>query len=430
MILLVVILLVVVLAGFALVIMRVEKLGSASGKNDTLKADLTLTLQELEQRLKNDIAMNRREQSEVLKSVADSLDRRLVGQATMLRTNLEQMTQSNELKLERVRSVVENRLQLMQKDNNEKLEVMRATVDEKLHATLERRLGESFKHVSDRLELVHKGLGEMQTLASGVGDLKKVLTNVKTRGTWGEVQLGNLLEQIMSVGQYEKNVAVRKRSSERVEYAIKLPNGPDEKTPLWLPIDAKFPIEDYQRLIAARDAGELDLIASLSKDLENRVKAEAKDIQTKYIAPPETTDFAILYLPVEGLYAEITQRPGLQETLQRQYRVMVAGPSTVAALLNSLQMGFRTLAIEKRSSEVWQILAAIKGDFGKFGELLEKTQKKLQEASNTIESAATKSRTISRRLDKVQDLPEPDVATEVESIAVLPLGAVTEPHKD
>jgi DNA recombination protein RmuC len=293
----------------------------------------------------------------------------------------------------------------MQKDNNEKLEIMRATVDEKLHATLEKRLGESFAHVSERLEQVHKGLGEMQTLAMGVGDLKKVLTNVKTRGTWGEVQLGNLLEQIMTSSQYEKNVAVRKRSSERVEYAIKLPNGPDEKTPLWLPIDAKFPVEDYQRLVAARDAGQVELMEALSRDLENRVKAEARDIRTKYVAPPETTDFAILYLPTEGLYAEITQRPGFQELLQQQYRVMVAGPSTVAALLNSLQMGFRTLAIERRSSEVWQILSAVKSEFGKFGDLLEKTQKKLSEASTTIESATSKSRMIERKLDKVGDLP-------------------------
>jgi DNA recombination protein RmuC len=328
-----------------------------------------------------------------------------MGLGNMQRSSLEQVSKNNDEKLERVRAVVENRLQLMQKDNNEKLEVMRATVDEKLHATLEKRLGESFKLVSDRLESVHKGLGEMQTLAAGVGDLKKVLTNVKTRGTWGEVQLGSLLDQIMTPAQYEKNVAVKKRSGERVEFAIKLPNGPDEETPLWLPIDAKFPVEDYQRLVAAREVGDLALIESVSKDLVTRIKGEAKDIRDKYIAPPETTDFGILYLPTEGLYAEITQRPGLQELLQRDYRVMVAGPNTVAALLNSLQMGFRTLAIEKRSSEVWQILGSVKNEFGKFGDLLDKTHKKLQEASNTIESAASKSRTIERKLDKVQDLP-------------------------
>ncbi|HVQ43519.1 MAG TPA: DNA recombination protein RmuC [Candidatus Saccharimonadia bacterium] len=400
------IVLVVVAAGFGLVLWRLGELRRGLSDAPEVRKDLVEALGGVEQRLKNDLGMNRREQAEELKRVGDSLDRRLASLATTQRVSLEQMTQSNEAKLERVRSVVENRLQLMQKDNNEKLEVMRATVDEKLHATLERRLGESFKMVSERLESVHKGLGEMQTLAAGVGDLKKVLTNVKTRGTWGEVQLGNLLEQIMTPSQYEKNVAVKKRSAERVEYAIKLPNGPDEHTPLWLPIDAKFPVEDYQRLIAAREMADPVLMESISKDLVVRIKGEAKDIRDKYIAPPETTDFGILYLPTEGLYAEITQRPGLQELLQRDYRVMVAGPNTIAALLNSLQMGFRTLTIEKRSSEVWQILGSVKSEFGKFGDMLEKTHKKLQEASNTIETAATKSRTIERRLDKVGDLPE------------------------
>ncbi len=407
--------LVAVLVGFLLLYLQLTALKSSSNDGSQLRKDLGEALGGVEQRLKNDLAMNRREQAESLKAVGDSLDRRLMSLGNMQRSSLEQVAKSNEDKLERVRNVVENRLQLMQKDNNEKLEVMRATVDEKLHATLEKRLGESFKMVSDRLESVHKGLGEMQTLAAGVGDLKKVLTNVKTRGTWGEVQLGNLLEQIMTSSQYEKNVAVKKRSTERVEYAIRLPNGPDEETPLWLPIDAKFPVEDYQRLIAAREVGDLAQIELAGKELVARIKAEARDIRDKYIAPPETTDFGILYLPTEGLYAEITQRPGLQEQLQRDYRVMVAGPNTVAALLNSLQMGFRTLAIEKRSSEVWQILGSVKNEFGKFGDLLDKTHKKLQEASNTIESAASKSRTIERKLDRVQDLP---ASTTVEPAAL------------
>jgi DNA recombination protein RmuC len=412
--------LVVLLALLAVVInvlFLVKHLGQA---DPGLKSEIMSALGGVEQRLKGDLSLNRREQAEALKSVGDSLDRRLAQQAQMQRTSLEQMTHSNEAKLERVRGVVENRLQLMQKDNNDKLEVMRATVDEKLHATLERRLGESFKHVSERLEQVHKGLGEMQNLASGVGDLKKVLTNVKTRGTWGEVQLGNLLEQVMTPSQYERNVAVKRRSSERVEFAIKLPNGPDENRPLWLPIDAKYPMEDYQRLIAAREAGVAEQAEVLVRELVARIKSEARDIRDKYIAPPETTDFAILYLPTEGLYAEITQRPGLQEQLQREYRVMVGGPNTIAALLNSLQMGFRTLAIEKRSSEVWQILGAVKADFGKFGDLLEKTQKKLQEASNNIEAAASKTRVISRRLDKVQDLPD----TKYSQPALLPEGVL------
>lgn len=402
--------------GFLVLFARLSRLEKGGDDGSQLRKDLSEALGGVEKRLKEDLSMNRQEQGRGLKEVGDSLDRRMMQLGSMQRTSLEQVAKSNDEKLERVRGVVQEQLQAMQKDNSAKLEQMRETVDEKLHATLEKRLGESFKQVSDRLEAVHKGLGEMQTLAAGVGDLKKVLTNVKTRGTWGEVQLGNLLEQIMTPSQYEKNVAVKKRSGERVEFAIKLPNGPDEETPLWLPIDAKFPVEDYQRLITAREAGEVDVIESAGKDLMNRIKGEAKDIRDKYIAPPETTDFGILYLPTEGLYAEITQRPGLQELLQREYRVMVAGPNTVAALLNSLQMGFRTLAIEKRSSEVWQILGSVKNEFGKFGDLLDKTHKKLQEASNTIETAASKSRTIERKLDKVQDLP---AGTTVEPVALV-----------
>jgi DNA recombination protein RmuC len=393
----------VVIAGFVSLhmVLRAPKQGSDGTNDDVMKM-----IASVEERLRVDLSLNRREQAESIKSVGDSLDRRMAAHAQMQRTTLEQMGKVSEDRMERMRAVVENRLQLMQRDNNEKLETMRATVDEKLHATLERRLAESFKHVSERLEQVHKGLGEMQTLASGVGDLKKVLTNVKTRGTWGEVQLGSLLEQIMTPSQYEKNVAVKKRSAERVEFAIRIPTRNDDDRSIWLPIDAKFPIEDYTRLVAARELGDAELSEKLSRDLEQRIKGEARKIKDKYIAPPETTDYAFLYLPTEGLYAEVTQRPGLQEFLQSEYRVVVAGPSTVAALLNTLQMGFRTLAIEKRSSEVWQILAAVKGDFGRFSELLEKTQKKLQEAGSNIELAATKSRVISRRLDKVQDMPQ------------------------
>lgn len=408
----------ITIIGFIILYIELIALKHSVKADPNFKKDILEGMGGVEQRLKHDLSLNRREQAEALKLVGDSLDRRLAGLMNNQRVSLEQMTSSNEAKLERVRGVIENQLQMMQKGNNERLEKMRETVDEKLHATLERRLGESFKQVSDRLEAVHKGLGEMQTLAAGVGDLKKVLTNVKTRGTWGEVQLGNLLEQIMTSGQYEKNVAVKKRSGERVEYAIKLPNGPDEETPLWLPIDAKFPVEDYQRLIAAREAGDALLMESLAKDLVNRIKSEAKDIRDKYIAPPETTDFGILYLPTEGLYAEITQRAGLQELLQRDYRVMVAGPNTIAALLNSLQMGFRTLAIEKRSSEVWQILGSVKSEFGKFGDLLDKTRDKLDQASKNIELAATKSRTIERKLDKVGDLPEGAVHS-VEPVAIV-----------
>jgi len=282
---------------------------------------------------------------------------------------------------------------------------MRVTVDEKLHATLEKRFGESFKVVSDRLEAVHKGLGEMQTLALGVGDLKKVLSNVKSRGTWGEAQLSNLIEEILTPEQYEKNVKTKKSSKDNVEYAVKLPGNDDDVKQVWLPIDAKFPLEDYQRLVEAQEQGNLLLIEELSKSLEMRIKSEAKDIRDKYLDPPYTTDFGILFVPIESLYAEVLRRPGLFEKIRREYRVIIAGPTTTQVILNSLQMGFRTLTIQKRSSEVWTLLGAVKTEFGKFGDLLEKTHKKIQEASNTIEGAVTKTRTIERKLNKVQNLP-------------------------
>lgn len=328
------------------------------------------------------------------------------------------LSQSNENRLEKMRETIEVSLGRMQEDNGKKLEQMRMTVDEKLHATLEQRLGESFKLVSERLEMVHKGLGEMQSLASGVGDLKKVLSNVKTRGTWGEIQLGNILEQVLTPDQYEKNVAVKKGSSERVEFAIKLPgrNEGDEDY-IWLPIDAKFPQEDYQRLLEALEQANPQAADEAAKALEVRIKACAKDIRDKYIDPPNSTDFGIMFLPIEGLYAEVLRRPGLVEHLQLEYRVVVSGPSTLTALLNSLQMGFRTLAIEKRSSEVWALLGAVKTEFSKFADILEKTQKKLQEASNTIENAARKSRTIQRKLKNVQELSVNEAACYIEETA-------------
>lgn len=321
---------------------------------------------------------------------------------------LAELTHMNEQKLEKIRQTVETKLSQLQEDNNQKLEQMRQTVDEKLHATLEQRLGESFKLVSERLELVHKGLGEMQTLAAGVGDLKRVLSNVKTRGMLGEIQLENLLEQILTPDQYEKNVATKKGSSDRVEFAVKLPAKDERSGFVYLPIDSKFPMEDYQRLLDAQEEGNALLAQEAAKQLEIRLKQEAKTIRDKYIDPPHTTDFAILFLPIEGLYAEALRRVGLWESLQREYRVMLTGPTTLAALLNSLQMGFRTLAIQKRSSEVWQLLGAVKTEFGKFGDILEKTQKKLQEASNTIETATKKTRTIERKLVQVQELPAED----------------------
>lgn len=324
-------------------------------------------------------------------------------QLDVFSSELKSLTQINEQKLDKIRNTLEERMIILQEDNSKKLEQMRATVDEKLHATLEKRLGESFKIVSERLELVHKGLGEMQSLAVGVGDLKRVLTNVKIRGTWGEIQLGNLLEQILTTEQYAKNVATKKGSNERVEFAIKLPGA--DNNPVWIPIDAKFPQEDYQKLLLAQEQANAVLANEAAKQLEVRIKAEAKDIKEKYIDPPNTTDFGIMFLPTEGLYAEVLRRPGLSEALQRDYKVMIAGPTTLVALLNSLQMGFRTLSIEKRSSEIWALLGTIKTEFGKFGEVLEKTQKKLQEASNTIDLAAKKSRTIERKLKNVDELP-------------------------
>lgn len=307
-------------------------------------------------------------------------------------------------RFERLKNTVESRLTAIQSDNAQKLEEMRRTVDEKLHATLEQRLGESFKLVSERLEQVHRGLGEMQGLAAGVGDLKRVLSNIKTRGTWGEVQLGALLEQLLTAEQFAANFPTKPGSNERVDFAIRLP-GKDDGAVVWLPIDAKFPIEDYQRLIEAQDPAEIEEAA---KAIEMRIRSEAKSIRDKYVAPPHTTDFALLYLPVEGLYAEVLRRPGLAELLQREYRVSLAGPTTLAALLNSLQMGFRTLAIEQRSAEVWAVLGAVKSEFGKFGEALAHTRKKLEEASNSIVKAETRTRQLSRKLKEVEALPAGD----------------------
>ena len=307
-------------------------------------------------------------------------------------------------RFERLKLSVENRLTAIQVDNSAKLEEMRRTVDEKLHATLEQRLGQSFQLVSERLEQVHRGLGEMQTLAAGVGDLKRVLTNVKTRGTWGEVQLSALLEQLLTVEQFSANVATRPDSNERVDFAIRLP-GKGDGAVVWLPIDAKFPIEDYQRLLDAQDRSDPAAVEEAAKAIEMRLKSEAKSIREKYISPPHTTDFAMLYLPIEGLYAEALRRPGLAETLQRDFRISLAGPTTLAALLNSLQMGFRTLAIEQRSAEVWAVLGAVKTEFGKFGEALAHTKKKLDEASNSISKAETRTRQLSRRLKEVEALP-------------------------
>lgn len=376
--------------------------------NKSLKEEMALSRKESadsEKRLREEL-------SSLFKGFGDSLDKRMSESTNTQNKNFEgfsvkltELIDKNDTRMDKVREVIEKKLESIQKDNGEKLEAMRVTVDEKLHATLEKRFGESFKVVSDRLEAVHKGLGEMQTLALGVGDLKKVLSNVKSRGTWGEAQLSNLIEEILTPEQYEKNVKTKKSSKDVVEYAVKLPGNDEDIKQVWLPIDAKFPLEDYQRLIEAQEQGNLLLIEELSKSLEVRIKSEAKDIRDKYLNPPYTTDFGILFVPIESLYAEVLRRPGLFEQIRREYRVIIAGPTTTQVILNSLQMGFRTLTIQKRSSEVWTLLGAVKTEFSKFGDLLEKTHKKMQEASNTIEDAVTKTRTIERKLNKVQNLP-------------------------
>lgn len=363
-------------------------------------------LSRVDKSFRDELSRNRDEISKVGKAQREELSNAIKLFGDQLFDQLSKLIQTNEQKFDKLQNRVESQLKEIQENNSKKLEEMRHTVDEKLHSTLEKRLGESFKLVSERLEQVYKGLGDMQELARGVGDLKNVLANVKTRGGWGEIQLENLIEQILTRDQYEKNVSTKKGSNDKVEIAIKLPGRNLSKNDIvWLPIDAKFPVEDYQRLLEAQESSNVTLINEAQKGIETRIKNEAKKIADKYIDPPHTTDFAIMFLPIEGLYAEVLRRPGIAETLQREYRVTISGPTTLTALLNSLQMGFRTLAIEKRSSEVWKVLGSVKNEFGTFGTLLEKTQKKLQEASNTIDEAAKSTRKIEKHLNKVQELP-------------------------
>jgi DNA recombination protein RmuC len=377
-----------------------------------------------ERQLREEMARSREEAANSAKQIREEVARTVTGlgdsvvksvgelgtqqknQMDSFATQLSSLGQATEERLNALREAVDKRLQHIQEDNSKRLDEMRKTVDERLEATLEKRLGESFKQVSERLEAVHKGLGEMQNLAAGVGDLKRVLTNVSTRGAWGEVQLATLLEQILTPDQYETNACCKIGSAERVEFAIRLPgrDGPEGDV-VYLPIDSKFPIEDYQRLVDAQRDGNAAGVEAAAKQLEVRVKAAAKDIQKKYLNPPRTTDFGIMFLPTEGLYAEVLRRPGLADGLQCDCRVIVAGPTTLAALLNSLQMGFRTLAVEKRSTEVWQLLGAVKTQFGQFGTMLEKVHKKLGQASDTIEDATRKTRTIQSKLRGVEELP-------------------------
>lgn len=343
----------------------------------------------------------REELAGALKNVSDTTLKSLTDISGMLRDQLDQVTGQ----ARRLTDNVDARLKELREENTGQLEKMRATVDEKLQGTLEKRLGESFKLVSDRLEQVHQGLGAMRQLASDVGGLQKVLSNVKTRGGWGEVQLGNLLEQVLTADQFARNVRTRDESGENVDFAIKLP-GDENGAPVWLPIDAKFPTEDYQRLLLAQDKGDVDLIETAMKGLETQLKKSAKEICSKYINPPRTTDFALMYLPTEGLFAEAIRRVGLVEQVQRDCRVVFAGPTTLAALLNSLQMGFRTLAIQKRSSEVWNLLAGVKTEFGKFGEALSSVKDKLDQAARKMDDVDVRSRAITKKLRDVEELPD------------------------
>jgi DNA recombination protein RmuC len=347
----------------------------------------------LRETLTEDSRKARSEGAELQQRFADALGLRLT-----------ELTQRNEQRIGEMRTTLEQKLRELQVDNAAKLEQMRATVDEKLQTTLEARLGESFRLVSERLEQVQRGLGEMQQLATGVGDLKRVLTNVRTRGTFGEVQLGALLEQVLTIEQYETNCITVPGSSERVEFAVRLPGTHSDK-PVRLPIDAKFPREDYERLMDAQDRVDVDAVALSAAALERQVRVEAKRIRDKYLAPPHTTDFALLFLPTEGLYAEVLRRPGLFDSLQREFRVTLVGPTTLLALLNSLQMGFRTLAIEQRSSEVWQLLGTVKAEFGRFAGILEKTRDQLDTVRNSIDKAGVRTRAIEKQLKGVETLP-------------------------
>ena len=382
------------------------------------QGDVARTQNEQIDSFRTQLASTQQHQAETLSRTAEQQALALKRFSETLIDQLRALALSNDQRMAEVRATVEQKLGAIQADNEKKLEQMRATVDEKLHATLEQRLGESFKQVADRLDQVHRGLGEMQGLAKDVGALNRVLTNVKTRGMFGEVQLAGLLEQVFTPDQYGVNVETVPGSNARVDFAIKLPGRREDGAPLWLPIDAKFPRDDYERLLDAQERADKPEADAAARAIEQRLRLEAKTIREKYVAPPHTTEFAILFVPTEGLYAEALRRPGLMETLQREYRVTLAGPTTLLATLTSLQMGFRTLALEQRSAEVWEVLGAVKTEFGKFGEVLAKTRKKLKEAADTIDDAQTRTNVMTRKLKSVESLSE--TRTQI----LLPGGAV------
>ncbi|SPD74894.1 DNA recombination protein RmuC homolog [uncultured Desulfobacterium sp.] len=356
--------------------------------------------------LREEVSLAHSSSSNTLVKAIGQMGKAQGDQLESIARRIQELTLSNENKIEVLRTAIDDQLKGLRDSNERKLDQIRETVDEKLQGTLEKRLGQSFNLVSERLEAVQRGLGEMQSLATGVGDLKRVLTNVKARGIWGEVQLGALLEQILAPDQYEKNVHTRKNSLESVEFAIKLPgNDYDPDTHVWLPIDSKFPQEDYLRLLDAVEAADTEAVQKATASLISAVNRSAKEIRDKYLNPPETTDFAIMFLPTEGLYAEILRQPGQLEKVQQQYRIVIAGPTTLSAILNSLRMGFRTLALEKRSSEVWKVLAAVKMEFGKFGEVLSRVKKHLHTASRTLDQTDLRTRAMERKLRSVEELP-------------------------
>ena len=389
--------------------LRADVQASAQGTRQELAQALSLFQQTLVAQ-SGDVARTQNEQIDSFRiqlgQMAEAQANALKRLADALNEQLRTVAEGNERRLTEVRSTVEQKLTALQAGNEQKLEQMRATVDEKLHATLEQRLGESFKQVADRLEQVHRGLGEMQTLARDVGSLSRVLNNVKTRGTLGEVQLAGLLEQVLTPEQYSRNVETIPGSNARVDFAVRLPGRREDGAPMWLPIDCKFPREDYERLLEAHDLADREGVEAAAKAIETRLRQEARSIREKYIATPHTTDFGILFVPTEGLYAEALRRPGLVEALQREYRITLAGPTTLLATLTSLQMGFRTLALEKRSAEVWEVLGAVKTEFAKFGDVLAKTKKKLDEASKTIDAAEVRTRAMARSLRGVEALPD------------------------
>lgn len=399
--------LVAVCAGLFWVMLRHNS--NASGEGQGVRDELRLGRQESAEaahRLRQEVTTRQKDGAETMVKTLGEMGKLQQSQLETVTLRLNELTQSNDERLEKLRKTVETQLQKLREGNEKRLEEMRQTVDEKLQGTLEKRLTESFKLVGERLEAVQLGLGEMKSLATGVGDLKRVLTNVKARGTWGEVQLGALLEQILTPDQYARNVSTVEDSRDHVEYAIRMP-GPssDPDSCVWLPIDAKFPQEDYLRLLDAADAADADGVRRATAALIRAVKLSAKEIKEKYLNPPKTTDFAILFLPTEGLYAEVLRQPGLVESMQREHRIVLTGPTTLTATLSSLQMGFRTLAIQKRSSEVWVVLGAVKTEFGKFENVLTKLKKQLDAASKTIESTGIRTRAMERKLRSVEELP-------------------------